>query len=172
MGKFSQFDNYKTYWDATAYTRGSYQLAILDGTEAISGSTLRGRARKWSSKYKDSAWTLLRRLRNAGFTVEIVKGKFNRHVVSVSRPTDTDRISRSASCDLRLRPNGVPTYVRCVRPTHTGWSSGFADPATLVQMRRRSTSQRGVTPLFRGSAAKSLMPIAYLRAVRGTNGKA
>lgn len=172
MGKFSQFDNHKTYWDATQHARGSYQLAILDGVEAISGSTLRGRARKWSSKYKASAWSLLGRLRNAGFTVEVVKGKFNRHVVSVSRPTDTDRIARSASSDLRLRPGGYSSYVRCVRPTYDNWMPGFEDPATLVQFRRRSGAHRNNTPVYRGRLSKTMAPLGYMRTVRGTSGKA
>ena len=42
--------------------RGSYQRAVLNGTEAWSGSTLTGRAARYGSKYRTSREELLARL--------------------------------------------------------------------------------------------------------------
>lgn len=51
---------------ALTLARGSYQRAILLGHEAISGGTLKGKARRYSGVYTRSSATLLRRLDAAG----------------------------------------------------------------------------------------------------------
>lgn len=45
--------------------KGSYQTNLIRGHESWSGSTLRGKAREWSMKYKESRTNLLKRLEAA-----------------------------------------------------------------------------------------------------------
>lgn len=54
---------------ALRVARGCYQRNIIRGVEALSGSTLRGRAARYRGRYKGSAANLLARLRTAGFHV-------------------------------------------------------------------------------------------------------
>jgi hypothetical protein len=51
---------------ALELARGSYQRGLLNGIESLSGSTLRGAARSWGSRYKISRENLLARLSAAG----------------------------------------------------------------------------------------------------------
>lgn len=53
----------KSYREAAfACARGSYQRALLSGHEAWSGSTLRGAARAYSGKYRESKNHLIERM--------------------------------------------------------------------------------------------------------------
>lgn len=81
-GSFSIVRSGTVYERAEALARGSYQRAILAGTEAISGSTLAGKAARYSSRYKASAKSFLDRCRKAGLEVEIVVGRNGRRVVA------------------------------------------------------------------------------------------
>lgn len=56
---------------ALSLCRGCYQRALILGSEAVSGSTLRGKARRWGHVYKNSRRTLIARLRAAGVSVSI-----------------------------------------------------------------------------------------------------
>lgn len=69
---------YATHWiDVTvldidrlrSFARGSYQRAFLDGQEAISGSTLTGKAKSYSGKYTLGLARLLDRIAQAGYRV-------------------------------------------------------------------------------------------------------
>ena len=51
---------------AHAIARGSYQLGIIYGNEALACSTLKGKAAKYGGHYADSRNNLLRRLTQAG----------------------------------------------------------------------------------------------------------
>ena len=57
--------------EITRYARGSYQTDLLTGRARWSGSDLRGTARKWSGRYAASRKALVKRLRDAGFDVEV-----------------------------------------------------------------------------------------------------
>lgn len=57
---------------AMGIARGCYQSALLRGFEAWSGSTLRGKARKWGAGYARSRKSLAARLRAAGLSVYYV----------------------------------------------------------------------------------------------------
>lgn len=61
-----------------ATARGDYQQALLAGYETWSGSTLRGKARNWSSRYASSRRALEERIRRvaaeAGAKVEWTGG--------------------------------------------------------------------------------------------------
>lgn len=51
---------------ALALARGCYQRSLLTGGEALSGSTLRGRAARYAGRYAESRRNLLDRLSAAG----------------------------------------------------------------------------------------------------------
>jgi len=51
---------------ALALARGSYQRDLLLGSEAWSGSTLKGKAKQWGASYNSSRNELLKRLTAAG----------------------------------------------------------------------------------------------------------
>jgi hypothetical protein len=53
---------------------GSYQRALVQGYETLGGSTLRGRARRYSGRYRQSAYALLARLDAAGVEYQIEPG--------------------------------------------------------------------------------------------------
>jgi hypothetical protein len=53
--------------------RGDYQRALVWGEPILSG--LRGRAKKWSARYSQSARNLMRRLDENGVRYELVRGR-------------------------------------------------------------------------------------------------
>jgi hypothetical protein len=59
---------------AMTVARGCYQRALIQGTETLGGSTLRGRARSYTGRYEQSARSLLRRLREAGVAHHVQLG--------------------------------------------------------------------------------------------------
>ncbi len=63
--------------------RGDYQRAIVLGTEAISTSTLRGKAQCYSGRYKESSQALLTRLRAAGIPASVRVEARGRRVVTI-----------------------------------------------------------------------------------------
>ena len=65
---------------ARELTRGCYQLDIADGDEAVSGSTLKGKAQSYAGRYKDSSASFLQRCVDAGIPVSVVRVE-RRHVV-------------------------------------------------------------------------------------------
>jgi len=69
---------------ALACARGDYQRALLVGGEAWSGMTLQGRAAEFRSRYRDSASSLLDRLKACPeLEVKEVIGHHNRKEVDV-----------------------------------------------------------------------------------------
>jgi hypothetical protein len=66
---------------ALACARGCYQRNILNGFEAISGSTLKGKARSYGFHYAESRRNLLARLTNAGIFWNLTRGR--RHVLVI-----------------------------------------------------------------------------------------
>ncbi len=64
-GRFAVSLSEKSLEAAMKLAKGTYQRSILLGTEAISGSTLRGKAKKWCGRYKASAQNLIGRCRKA-----------------------------------------------------------------------------------------------------------
>ena len=55
-------------WKPLCRWPGRYQRAILGGREVISGSTLRGKAKRYGAHYASSVRGLLARLTKAGMT--------------------------------------------------------------------------------------------------------
>lgn len=164
MSKFSKFDSVMTQVEADRYARGSYQQAILDGVEAYSGSTLKGRAKKWAPKYRRSADTLIDRLASAGFVVRFEKGPHNRKVLSVSRPRTAQHVSRGGGVLARWLTAGKDNRlsVRCLR--HRSSRVFHPQKGVCIKEARIGTKRAGLE--------HDLAPLALIRTVRRNNGKA
>jgi hypothetical protein len=63
--------------------RGTYQRAILQGDEAISGATLRGAAKSYSGRYAASARNILARCRAAGLAVSERRGDHGKRIIVI-----------------------------------------------------------------------------------------
>ncbi len=71
--------------DVLALCRGAYQRDLILGRQNLSGSTLMGLARDYTSQYKRSQRNLFQRLGDAGFVVREERGPHNRRVLVVER---------------------------------------------------------------------------------------
>lgn len=75
-----------------AAARGTYQRALLTGQETWSGSSLRGKAGRYSGRYARSRWSLVERIKaslvGSGWTVEsklvLRDSRWRRCLVAVS----------------------------------------------------------------------------------------
>ncbi len=83
-GKWSQVQSKAAMMRALAQARGSYQRNLIEGYEALSGSTLRGEARRWSARYHASASALLDRLERAGLVVSEHVADHGRRVLVIA----------------------------------------------------------------------------------------
>ena len=70
--------------------RGAYQASLLRGSEALSGGTLRGKAKSYSGRYRASAHALLSRLIGAGFIVTEGTGPHGRRILTVRLPCERE----------------------------------------------------------------------------------
>jgi hypothetical protein len=61
--------------------RATYQRNLILGYESLSGASLRGKARKWFSKYAASRASCLARLRRAGIAVREVRGAHGKRIL-------------------------------------------------------------------------------------------
>jgi hypothetical protein len=71
--------------EALTYAKGDYQRQIIEGKQAISGSTLKGDAKKWSMKYRKSAEAVLSRLCQNGFKVYEKIGNNNSRILVIEK---------------------------------------------------------------------------------------
>ena len=68
---------------ALQLAKGSYQASILHGWESLSGSTLKGRAKKYGARYQASIRSLLRRMTEAGIPHAERRGDHGRRVLVI-----------------------------------------------------------------------------------------
>lgn len=85
MGEWTEYDSEETRDAARSVARGGYQRRILEGTEAMSGATLKGAARRWGGTYARSRRVLLMRLQGAGFSTTLLGGEKARRILVISR---------------------------------------------------------------------------------------
>mgnify|MGYP001595241445 CR=1 FL=1 len=84
MGKFAEIWSEADYQAALSLCKGSYQRDIINGNEALSGSTLRGKASRYSDRYKQSSANLLARCRKAGIDICVqVREPGHKHVLVI-----------------------------------------------------------------------------------------
>ena len=72
-----------TFSAALKLARGSYQRNILRGVESLSGSTLRGKAKRFGGRYQASAQNLIARCRRAGLAVSETRGPHGRRMIVI-----------------------------------------------------------------------------------------
>jgi hypothetical protein len=68
-GPWTECENEYVFRRALQLAHGSYQKDVLDGLEALSGSTLKGKARDYTLQYAVSRRNLLKRLEANGVHV-------------------------------------------------------------------------------------------------------
>jgi len=83
MSSYSVVNDQSVYTQCVALARGCYQRAILSGSEAISGATLRGTAKSYSGRYKESARNLIARCNRAGLPVSVETMAHGKRVVVI-----------------------------------------------------------------------------------------
>jgi hypothetical protein len=80
---WTEIKNERALEQALKLARGSYQRSILLGAEALSGSTLTGKAREYASRYHRSREALLARMTEAGVPWCERRGDHNRRVLVI-----------------------------------------------------------------------------------------
>jgi hypothetical protein len=68
---------------AHALAKGSYQHNTIDGIEVLSGGTLRGKAKNYGIRYKQSAANLISRCRSAGIPVSETVGDHGKRILVI-----------------------------------------------------------------------------------------
>ena len=81
MSKWIEVRDEAVLAKALKLARGCYQRNLLLGRESYSGSTLTGRAREWSGRYKNSRLNLMARIWKADLPVEIEERDHGRLVI-------------------------------------------------------------------------------------------
>lgn len=82
-GKYSVAADAAEFRKALSLARGTYQEAILWGTHAMSGATLKGKAKAWGASYARSVGGLKRRLSAAGVRWSERIGDHNRRILVI-----------------------------------------------------------------------------------------
>jgi hypothetical protein len=75
---YSIIKNQDTFQKAKLLARRSFQLAVLFGSESMSGADLQGNAKLYIGKYRQSAQNFITRCKLHGLNVYEVRGKRNR----------------------------------------------------------------------------------------------
>lgn len=70
---------------ALACARGCYQRSIIIGEEALSGATLKGKAKLYGSKYANSRHKLLKRMEHAGVKFHEAIGDHNKRLLVIGQ---------------------------------------------------------------------------------------
>lgn len=82
-GDWSEMRDPEAYEAAMDLARGDYQRALIAGDEALSGSTLRGKAKRYSARYQQSARSLLKRLTDHGIPWSEKRGPRGRRTLVI-----------------------------------------------------------------------------------------
>lgn len=80
---YSVIHNESVLTQALALTKGCYQVALLHGSEALSGATLKGKAKKYGARYKQSAMNLLKRCKAAGLPIQEEIGAHGKRLIVI-----------------------------------------------------------------------------------------
>ena len=75
---FTHVYNQETLNKALKLAKGSYQRGILLGNQRLSGADLRGTAKSYIGKYRQSSLNLIKRCKSNGLNVYEVVGRHNR----------------------------------------------------------------------------------------------
>ena len=80
---YSIINNKEVFDAAMKLARGSYQRDLLLGRERLSGAGLRGTAKSYIGKYRQSGQNLLARCQANGLAVKEIIGKHNRREILI-----------------------------------------------------------------------------------------
>jgi len=80
---WTEIKNEQALTQALEQARGTYQRALLLGVEALSGSTLKGKARQYGARYHRSREALLGRLTEAGIPWCERRGDHGRRILVI-----------------------------------------------------------------------------------------
>lgn len=69
--------------EALKLCKGSYQQALLRGSEALSGATLTGRAKEYIGIYRQSGLNLLKRCKFRGLPIYEIVGAHNKRIIVI-----------------------------------------------------------------------------------------
>ena len=94
MSGYTHFDSHETEIMAHKFANNAYQVVLLYGERAWSGSDVRYGI-DYGCKHRKIRKDLLNRLREAGFLVELIKGQRGRHEYKIS-------LSDRASLEFKL----------------------------------------------------------------------
>ena len=98
IGRYAEIYDEAQLDRAITLARGSYQVDLLLGRESISGATLRGKAKKYSARYSNSAHNLLCRCREAGIDVRVCLRDHNRRTIVIGLE---EEIEQRRKLDMR-----------------------------------------------------------------------
>lgn len=88
---YTIYTDQESYDKAKSLTRGDYQEGLIAGDESWSGSTLRGAAKNWSSRYRASREGLLERLRANDVPHEFIRGPRGQGTLVIGRLNNRTR---------------------------------------------------------------------------------
>lgn len=80
---YSKILCYEAFEQALALCKGTYQENLLRGIEALSGATLKGRAKNYWKHYKASRENLLSRMSEAGIPWREERGRFGKRILVI-----------------------------------------------------------------------------------------
>jgi len=80
---YSEIKSQAAYEAAIKLAAGCYQRNLLSGIESISGSTLRGKAGQYRSRYMASAANLLARCRANGIKISEKRGAHGARILVI-----------------------------------------------------------------------------------------
>jgi len=83
MSDYSEIVDERAYKAALALCRGSYQQNLLRRSEALSGSTLKGKAKRYGARYKASAASLIARCRAHGIRIGERRGEHGKRILVI-----------------------------------------------------------------------------------------
>lgn len=83
MSGFSVINDKEIFEKALKLAKGSYQRNILNGYESLSGSTLTGKAQKYSGRYRQSSQNLIKRCQQNGLLVREITGEHNKRILVI-----------------------------------------------------------------------------------------
>lgn len=83
MGPWAEINDQEVFENALTLAKGEYQEALLHGTENLSGSTLKGKARTYGARYKASREALLQRMTEAGIPWTERKGERGKRILVI-----------------------------------------------------------------------------------------
>lgn len=83
MSRYAVIHDQTVLEAALGLCRGSYQRNILLGREALSGATLKGKAKQYGGRYKASAASIIAKCQRAGLPVREESGPHGKRLVVI-----------------------------------------------------------------------------------------